>query len=212
MSISTLAEKHRKIAGFYDGLNSLLEEARDNFCSKNGISVEEVALPLMSVVDDAQVSKKPKAKSSGRKVSNKSKTEAIKNYLEKNPDVMPKQAVVDLNSEGWEVTPTLISSLKTRIKKGIAPKRTRGLSLGKMIVQALSDSKEGLSLAQLTVEVKKLGYKYTGSKGTEGETSAVYQSLHELMTEKKRPDQEGKAALVIKDEETKNYQLNEKVA
>lgn len=59
------------------------------------------------------------------------KSEAIRNYVQENPDAKPKEIVEALAKLGLEATPAYVSTIKTKMKSGDGGSTTTSSSKGR---------------------------------------------------------------------------------
>ncbi len=65
------------------------------------------------------------ANGAGNAPTKLSKTGAIKAALEAHPGIMPKELAIILKEEGWDVSPQRISVIKSTLKKGAYPAKSK---------------------------------------------------------------------------------------
>lgn len=65
-----------------------------------------------------------------KKSGGANKSEAIREYLNANPNAKPREIVGALKSQGLNVTPAFVSTIKSKSASGAAPTRGRGRPKG----------------------------------------------------------------------------------
>lgn len=151
-----------------------------------------------------------------------SRSELIREYFSKHKGVRNLDVIEHMKKvHNIEVKPSLVSTVKLsmklpkgkpgRVKAGktkVRRGRRSGLPMVACIAKVMSKSKDGMTRDEVLEGVKRLGYRYSGSKGEDGLKNIVYQGLYALSQKKSHAGWKGSVPVLLHDEQSHTWKMN----
>lgn len=230
---------NKTISESFDRISGTIDELLKSSKEKHEIEVVAEEAEEDKEVKESQTEEKVAEPSSDGHAKRKgwkggiNRSDLIREYFRKHSmEVKNKDLIADiLKSHKIKIEPSLVSTIRKNIEKGIVPKekakttaketkspkaalknhKGHGLPMPALCTMILSkEAKEGLKIKEISKKAIEYGYKYKGKKGRAGVTQNVYQALHGLAQKKNHPGYVGKIAIVIHDEPSQRWKLNPK--